>query len=183
MLEQRAECPFSRQGPGVILADYFYPPAPADLPGRQVRWRSLAEVVRETIDHAENAGVSFLIESMVEQDSSTFPTIESCVEFVEHIGSPSLRLLYDTYHFQFDGVDPLKVLTDHVDIVGHVHLSDSARGKERFRPFPGGGDVDFKPIVAFLDRKCPVPFWAFEGIPVTEAAMQKSVAYISGLRE
>jgi len=169
--------------PGIILADFFPPPAPVGVPSREDRRGWLAELVCEAINEAEKNNVFFLIEAMVERDSSTFPTIESCVEFINRFDSPAIKLLYDTYHFQYDGVDPLKVLQDHTEILGHVHLSDSARGRKLFRPFPGGGDVDFESIVEFLDRVNPVPFWALEGDPITEDAMQRTANYISSLRK
>jgi len=169
--------------PGIILADYFPPPAPAALPGADVRRDWLADLLSEATDQAGKSNVFFLVERMVRKDSSTFPTIESCVEFIDRFESPAVRLLYDTYHFQHDGVAPLKVLRDYVEIIGHVHLSDSTRGGEPSRPYPGEGDVDFKPVVEFLDEVNLVPFWGFEGSPDTEQAMQRSVDHISSVRK
>ena len=77
-------------------------------------------------------------------------------------------LCYDTGHFTFTGVDPVKMLERYVDRVGHVHLKDmrlpvveQAR-RERWSflkavkngafTVPGDGDVNFAPVFDVLDK-------------------------------
>lgn len=77
-------------------------------------------------------------------------------------------LCYDTGHFTFTGVDPVKMLERYAGRVGHVHLKDmrlpvveQARRehwsflqavKNGAFTVPGDGDVDFAPIFAQLDK-------------------------------
>lgn len=77
-------------------------------------------------------------------------------------------LCYDTGHFTFTGVDPVKMLKRYADRVGHVHLKDmrlpvvEQAKKERWSflkavkngafTVPGDGNVDFAPVFDVLDK-------------------------------
>jgi sugar phosphate isomerase/epimerase len=90
-------------------------------------------------------------------------------------------MLYDTFHLQWEGYDPLAVLQEYTDVIGHVHLSDANREGPACRPLPGFGEVDFGPLVEFLQTQPHLRFWTLEGSPATPASLEQSVAYLRGI--
>ncbi len=97
-----------------------------------------------------------------------------------------VHLCYDTGHFTFAGEDPLAVLREHVDRVGHVHLKDMRRDvvdqvkpqgwsflravREGAFTVPGDGCVAFEEILALLDRA------GYEGWLLVEAEQDPAKA-------
>ena len=82
-------------------------------------------------------------------------------------GTSSLRLLADTGHLAFAGVDPAAVFRDYAERIGHVHLKDvrqevvqatraesgsfDAAVRRGVFTVPGDGDIDFEPLFAQLE--------------------------------
>ena len=97
-----------------------------------------------------------------------------------------VHLLFDSGHLSFAGIDPVKVLSKHVERVAHVHLKDirpaivkqvrdenmSFLQAVRAGAFtvPGDGSVDFKPLFAMLDKA------GYEGWFVVEAEQDPVIA-------
>jgi len=95
-------------------------------------------------------------------------------------------LLYDTGHFAYCGVDPLKMAQKHVARIGHVHLKDIRpdvvrRVREEGLSFlegvrlgaftvPGDGCIDFDPIFRVLDES------GYRGYMVVEAEQDPAKA-------
>jgi len=97
-----------------------------------------------------------------------------------------VHLLFDSGHLSFAGIDPVKVLQQHVNRVAHVHLKDMrpemvAKVREEHLSFlqgvrlgaftvPGDGCVDFTPLFAILDKA------GYEGWFVVEAEQDPALA-------
>ncbi len=97
-----------------------------------------------------------------------------------------LRLLADTGHMAFAGMDPVSVIGRHLDRVVHVHLKDvrpevaeraRARGysfeqavREGVFTVPGDGCIDYRPIFELLKKK------DYEGWLVVEAEQDPAKA-------
>ena len=95
-------------------------------------------------------------------------------------------LCYDTGHFTFAGEDPLAMLKEFGDRVGHVHLKDMRLSvveevKKNGWSFltavrggaftvPGDGDVDFDPVFELLDKA------GYEGWLLVEAEQDPAKA-------
>ena len=170
--------------PRVVVVDYFPEGAPAGLLDVGRRRAILEELLQSALPRAEAEGLVLLIEPMAAQSHSTFPDVDSAVAFIDRMGSPSVRMLYDTYHLAWDGHDPLAVLKRHVEIIGHIHLSDAAPGHpQEPRPLPGAGagQVDFAPIVRFLMGRPEFTYWALEGGPANVETLSTSLRYLRTL--
>ncbi len=95
-------------------------------------------------------------------------------------------LLFDTGHFAYCGVDPLKMVKKYADRIKHVHLKDIRRDKVeqvkaenlsfldgvRMGTFtvPGDGDIDFDPIFKVLEET------GYEGYMLVEAEQDPAKA-------
>lgn len=59
-------------------------------------------------------------------------------EIIEAVGSPKLKLQFDSYHAQMIHGDAVAVFKDYCKFIAHVQIGDTPK-----RGAPGSGDVDF----------------------------------------
>ena len=106
-------------------------------------------------------------------------TIAETGRLLENTEKDLVFLCYDTGHFTFSGEDPLDILREFPDRIGHVHLKDvrpevlkkAAEGRWSFLKsvregvftVPGDGSIDFKAVFEELDRS------GYEGWLLVEA--------------
>ena len=105
---------------------------------------------------------------------------------MENTNPDFVSLLYDTGHFAYCGVDPLKMVKTYADRIKHVHLKDirpeivekvkkenlSFLEGVRMGTFtvPGDGSIDFKPIFDVLEET------GYEGYMLVEAEQDPAKA-------
>jgi sugar phosphate isomerase/epimerase len=66
---------------------------------------------------------------------------------VLEIGSPAVRMMFDT-HNAIDETEPhARLVEQHFDLIHHVHINEMD-GRH-----PGTGSYDFKPVLAVLKRR------------------------------
>ena len=114
--------------------------------------RQLAEAraaLLECVAGTEAAGVTLVIEHLNDRDipDALLPTPLAAMRFVESVGSPSVRLLYDAYHAARADLDPVVDVRQYGAVIGHVQYADSpGRGE------PGTGAVDLPRFVASVRK-------------------------------
>ncbi|HIT07040.1 MAG TPA: myo-inosose-2 dehydratase [Candidatus Scybalocola faecipullorum] len=105
---------------------------------------------------------------------------------MENTNPDFVSLLYDTGHFAYCGVDPLKMVKTYADRIKHVHLKDirpeivekvkkenlSFLEGVRMGTFtvPGDGSIDFEPIFKVLEET------GYEGYMLVEAEQDPAKA-------
>jgi sugar phosphate isomerase/epimerase len=104
----------------------------------------LLEGLAELGAHAERAGAVLLFEPLNRYEDHMVNTVASAADLVRETGSPSVRILADTYHMNIEEDDPCAALRAAGDLLGAVHVSDSNRHQ------PGTGHVPFDAIVRTL---------------------------------
>lgn len=72
---------------------------------------------------------------------------EICLEILERVGRPNIRMNFDPVNFARSGVDPVVALALVQPLIGHMHLKGLDRGE--FCEF-GCGDLDLTPILRQL---------------------------------
>ncbi len=101
---------------------------------------------------AEKLGVNLCLEMLNSRDSSApmrghpgyqGDHVEYCVNILERIGSPRVKLLFDVYHVQIMDGDVIRRIQQHAAWIGHVHTAG----------VPGRGELDgtqevFYPAIA-----------------------------------
>lgn len=113
-------------------------------------------------------------------------TEEEVDRFMESTDPEYVSLLFDTGHFAYSGVDPLKMVTKYVNRIKHVHLKDIRsdvvrKVKEEHLSFlqgvrlgtftvPGDGCIDFGPIFKVLEEA------GYEGYMLVEAEQDPAKA-------
>ncbi len=96
---------------------------------------------REVIPYAEEKGVNLCLEHLNSRDD-THPMkghpgyfgddVDLCVDLIQRVDSPRMKLLFDVYHVQIMNGDVIRRIREYRDYIGHVHTAG----------VPGRGELD-----------------------------------------
>jgi sugar phosphate isomerase/epimerase len=111
---------------------------------RPTRLSFIVDCVRECAEAATEAGVSLLVEAINRYETDYLTTVEEALGFLHDIGSPTLKLLVDTFHMNIEEADIAASVRKAGSTIGHVHLADSNRQA------PGHGHLDLPSVLQAL---------------------------------
>jgi sugar phosphate isomerase/epimerase len=111
---------------------------------RPTRLASAAGCIRKCAEAAAEAGVTLLVEPINRYETDYLNTVQEALGLLHDIGSPSLKLLVDTYHMNIEEADIAASVRQAGAAIGHVHLADSNR------QVPGHGHLDFPSVLRAL---------------------------------
>ena len=87
---------------------------------------------KEVVGYAEDAGVTICLEHLNTRDD-THPMkghpgyagddVEYCIDILERVDSPNLKLLFDIYHVSIMNGDVIRRIHQHKDWLGHIHTA------------------------------------------------------------
>ena len=106
------------------------------------------EGFKQIIGHAEKKGVTLCLEMLNTRDTShpmkghpgyQGDHTEYCVDIINRVGSPHLKLLFDVYHVQIMDGDVIRRIRQHKDVIGHIHTAGN----------PGRGELDDRQEIAY----------------------------------
>ena len=146
-------------------------------------WKRLLDGLNRLGAAAKDRGIALTFHHHM---GTVVQTEEETDRMMEGTDPELFSLLFDTGHFAYCGVDPVKMLKKHVKRVKHVHLKDirtsviekvkaenmSFLDGVRAGTFtvPGDGDFDFTPIFDILEEE------GYEGYMVVEAEQDPAIA-------
>ncbi|REJ89850.1 MAG: hydroxypyruvate isomerase [Planctomycetota bacterium] len=97
--------------------------------------------LKSIVEYAEEKNVTICLEMLNTRDD-THPMkghpgyqgddTEYCIDIIERVGSPRLKLLFDIYHVQIMNGDVIRRIHQHKDYLGHIHTAGN----------PGRGELD-----------------------------------------
>lgn len=99
------------------------------------------EGLKPSVAYAEEKGVTLCLEMLNTRDDShpmkghpgyQGDHTEYCIDIIQRVGSPRLKLLFDVYHVQIMDGDVIRRLHQHQDYIGHIHTAGN----------PGRGELD-----------------------------------------
>ncbi len=106
------------------------------------------EGFKKVVGYAEKKGVTLSLELLNTTDD-THPMkghpgyqgdkLAYCIDILQRVGSPRLKLLFDIYHVQIQEGDIIRNLRKYRDYIGHVHTAGN----------PGRGELDDKQEINF----------------------------------
>lgn len=132
--------------------------------------------LRKVAPHAEQRGVTILVEALPIGQCDVVTTLAEAVAIVNEIASPAVRTMFDT-HNAVDEVEPHASLVDrYFDLIRHVHINEMD-GRH-----PGTGSYDFKPLFEMLRRRGYrrwVSLEAFDFTPGAEKIAADSLRFIT----
>jgi hydroxypyruvate isomerase len=106
------------------------------------------EGFKQIIGHAEKKNVALCLEMLNTRDTSHpmkgHPGYQGdhtdyCVDIINRVGSPNMKLLFDIYHVQIMDGDIIRRIRQLKDVIGHVHTAGN----------PGRGELDDKQEIAY----------------------------------
>jgi D-psicose/D-tagatose/L-ribulose 3-epimerase len=96
--------------------------------------------------HAEDRGVTILVEALPHSQSDVIHTLDEAVAVVREIGSPAVATMFDSHNAE-DETEPHDLLIQrHFDLIRHIHLNEMNGGH------PGTSTYDFQPVFAILEK-------------------------------
>ena len=88
--------------------------------------------LKQIVGYAEEKNVTICLEMLNTRDD-THPMkghpgyqgddTEYCIDIIERVGSPRLKLLFDIYHVQIMNGDVIRRIHQHKDYLGHIHTA------------------------------------------------------------
>ena len=109
--------------------------------------RNCIEGWKKVIPHAEKKGVTLCLEMLNSRDATSMKGhpgyqgdhTDYCVDMINKVGSPNMKLLFDIYHVQIMDGDVIRRIRQLRDTIGHVHTAGN----------PGRGELDDKQEIAY----------------------------------
>lgn len=122
------------------------------------------EGVRWAARQAAAAQVQVLVEALNTRDLPGYLLDNSCdaIAFIQSVGEPNVRLLYDVYHMQRMEGNLTANLREHKEYIGHIQIADSpGRGE------PGTGEINFPYVLQAVEELGYEGYVGLEYLPRT----------------
>lgn len=88
------------------------------------------------------------------------PTVRAALDLIDEMDIANLTLQLDVYHAVRMGEDPITIIREHADRIGHIQIADVPG-----RHHPGSGDIDFRELFKVIDASVYEGWVALEYIP------------------
>ncbi len=108
---------------------------------------SAVKLLRAIAPVAEREGITIWLENLnsrIDHKGFTLDTAKECLDILEEVDSPAVKLMYDVYHGCVMGESPRDVLR-RAHLIGHVQVADTNGRRE-----PGTGTIDWADFMAAL---------------------------------
>lgn len=101
---------------------------------------ALLQSIRIAAEHLIDEGVTLVVEPVntIDVPSFALPTAYAALDVISDFENDNIKLQLDVYHALQMEEDPVQILRDHVDKIGHVQIAD-VPGRHQ----PGTGKVDW----------------------------------------
>jgi D-psicose/D-tagatose/L-ribulose 3-epimerase len=122
-----------------LLCGPFYQPLgvfSGQAPTEEEKQRAV-EVHRRAAEIAAKANVTLALESLNRFECYFLNTMADAASYVKRVNHPNCALMFDTFHANIEEKDPVGCISEHIDVIKHVHISENDRGT------PGKGHIDW----------------------------------------
>lgn len=109
---------------------------------------ALLQNSRIAAEELAEEGLTLLVEPINTRDMPGFalPTAYATLDMIAEIDQPNVMLQLDIYHAVTMGEDPLDLLREHAERIGHIQIAD-VPGRHQ----PGSGSLDWEVLFRALD--------------------------------
>ena len=129
--------------------------------------------------HAEDRGVTVLVEALPRAQSDVVNTLAEAVEIVKYCSSPAIQTMFDSHNAADETEPHAQVIEKHWQWIRHIHVNEMD-GKHC-----GCGDYDFKTLLQVLadnQYKGWVSLEAFDFSLGGETIARESLSYLLSLQ-
>jgi len=107
-------------------------------------WKWCVDGLKAAGEHAQKAGITLAVEPLNRFETYVLNTVADCVALVKEVGSPNVKIQFDTFHANIEEKDSPAAIRAAGPMLGHFHASENDRGT------PGTGQVPWKECFAAL---------------------------------
>lgn len=169
------------------FADTTVPEAgerPGSVVSREEGIRNCVEGYKKIVGYAEKKNVTLCLETLNSRDGADMKGhpgyqgdhIDFCLEVIEKVGSPALKLLFDIYHIQIMDGDLIRRIPDLRGKIGHVQVAG----------VPGRGEIgadqeiNYPPVMRALADIGYEGYVGLEFIPTRDAlsSLKEAIAIL-----
>ena len=128
--------------------------------------RSVLEGLKPTVEMAERAGITLLLEPLnvvYDHPGYWLTSSDRGAEICRRLGSDRLRLLFDCYHMQIMEGDLIGHIERNLDVIGHFHAAGVPGRHELHK-----GEVNYPFVVAAIERSGYQGVFGLEYAPSVE---------------
>ncbi len=125
-------------GSDVLCGPYYQPLGvfTGEPPTEEEKQRA-AEVHRQAAELAAKANIMLGVEFLNRFECYFLNTMADAADYVKRVDHPNCQVMFDTFHANIEEKDPVGCITEHLDVIKHVHISENDRGT------PGKGHIDW----------------------------------------
>jgi hydroxypyruvate isomerase len=123
---------------------------------------ALLQNIRYAAEELGDYGFRMTIEAVNSVDVPDFalPTSRAALDLIDEMDLSNLSLQLDVYHAIRMSEDPIRIIRDRADVIGHIQIAD-VPGRHQ----PGTGEVDFPTLFREIDASGYDGWVALEYIP------------------
>lgn len=143
--------------------------------GQAINW--LIDALRECANMAKENGTKLVIEPINRYETNIVNTVVEGLDLIESTGMDNLGLLLDTFHMNIEEPSIEDSIRKAGSRIFHFHIADSNRW------YPGAGHINFKSIVAVLNKIRYKGFLSAEILPLpdSDTCAQKTMEFMRPL--
>ena len=106
-----------------------------------------ADAHRNLAERAQAEGMYLSLEPLNRFETYFLNTMAQAKAYVDRVGHPALRLMYDTFHANIEERSQIRAIASVAGHIGVLHVSENDRG------IPGRGHIDFASIFRMAPAK------------------------------
>ena len=168
-------------GPGGVMV-FGSPKQRATVPGvsREEATKHWMDGLAGVAPHAEERGVTILVEALPSSQCDVVTSLEEAVAFVRQIGSPAIQTMFDSHNAEDEIENHATLVERYFDLIRHVHVNEMD-GRH-----PGTGDYDFLAIFDVLRQKGYTGWISLEAFDFSmgaETLARESLRYLESVIE
>jgi len=154
------------QALGVTRVNCLAGKTPPGVP-REEALAALADNAAYAAEALAAVGARLLVEFINRKDIPGFflHNTRQVLDLLDAVGRPDVQLQYDVYHAQREEGELAATLRAHLHRIGHVQIADNP-GRHQ----PGTGEIDYRFLLAELDRLDYQGFVGLEYVPTPDTA-------------
>jgi hydroxypyruvate isomerase len=111
--------------------------------------RSVLDGLKETVELAENAGITLLLEPLnitYDHPGYWLTSSDKAAEICRELGSERVKMLFDCYHMQIMEGDLIKHIERNIDCIGHFHLAGVPGRNELYK-----GEINYPFVIKRIE--------------------------------